>query len=237
MKHTVLILSVAALVASLSVASLAFEINLDELNHIKVIPPACSNAQCCEAEQGYTAHCRKPICPHCHGSACMVICEMKKVKKTVWVVECEKFAPVNPSCNFFDVLKSKLISGKKSGGCEPEGCCEKGCCGEGCCKACTPPQCGRVRCKKKLVKKEITCEVPVYKCVVTGCRACCSDGCGESKPAPVENPAPFPEAPPNVSAQRLPVAPARTMSPPILMQEKKEVPQTSKLRVPVFEFY
>ena len=39
-----------------------------------------------------------------------------------------------------------------------------------------PPKCGKVRTRKKLVKKEIVCEVPVYKCVVV-----CSDpGCCEA---------------------------------------------------------
>jgi hypothetical protein len=34
------------------------------------------------------------------------------------------------------------------------------------------PKCGPVRTKMKLVKKEIDCEVPVYKCVVVcGCKA------------------------------------------------------------------
>jgi hypothetical protein len=52
-----------------------------------------------------------------------------------------------------------------------------------------PPRCGKVRCVKKLVKKEITCEVPVYKCVVV----CCSPGCceaarrdGGAAPAPTQ---------------------------------------------------
>jgi hypothetical protein len=51
-----------------------------------------------------------------------------------------------------------------------------------------PPRCGPVRLRKKLVKKEIVCEVPVYKCVVVcgnGCCDCC-DPCGfgeEAEPA------------------------------------------------------
>jgi hypothetical protein len=36
-----------------------------------------------------------------------------------------------------------------------------------------PPTCGKVRTRKTLVKKDITCEVPVYKTVVV-----CAAGCG-----------------------------------------------------------
>ena len=50
-----------------------------------------------------------------------------------------------------------------------------------------PPRCGPVRTRKKLVKKEITCEVPVYRCVI----GCSNNGCGEvgagcMEPEPLE---------------------------------------------------
>jgi hypothetical protein len=68
--------------------------------------------------------------------------------------------------------------------CDDGGCCEP-CgdrCGEGCCgpKSCygipvAKPKCGPVRCRKVLVKKEYTCEVPVYECVVKYlCPGCCA---------------------------------------------------------------
>jgi hypothetical protein len=34
---------------------------------------------------------------------------------------------------------------------------------------CCTPRCGKVRCKKKLVKKEIKVQVPVYRCKVVDC--------------------------------------------------------------------
>ena len=218
MRHTVLILLGAALIASLpAISSQAIELKL----HAKACSPACCTEpqccepQCCETDTCCKNHCHKPICPHCHGCSCMVVCEMKKVKKTVWTVEYKKFAPVNPGCNLFDVIKSKLGGCKKTGCCDPEGCCEEtcggdGCCGHGCCKSCTPPECGRARCIKKLVKKEITVEVPVYKCVVTGRRACCDDCRDGAAPAdvpanaPKTTPAPVPSEEPPKATLRVP---------------------------------
>jgi len=108
---------------------------------------------------------------------CKVICEMKEVKKTCWVVECEEFCVPLPGCGPF--CKSACCDGCDSG-------CDIGC-GDGCpsdpCaslrRPIVPPKCGKVRCRKKLVKKEITCEVPVYKCVVVCCKGCCDSVCCE----------------------------------------------------------
>ena len=235
MKHTFLLFLATALAVSLQATS-GQAIDL-KLPSVCISPKCCEAPQCCEEPQcceteACKPKCTKPICPCCHKSSCMVVCEMKKVKKTVWVVEYEKFAPVNPSCNLLDVICDKVISCTKSdcgeaGCCEPEACSEEtGCdnaCGHGCCdKKYVTPECGRVRCKKKLIKKEITCEVPVYKCVVTGCKATCSDcgeaGCGESAPAVT------PEAQPEAT-------PAPTPE-----KEKEEAP-VARLRVPVFERY
>jgi hypothetical protein len=75
-------------------------------------------------------------------------------------------------------------------------CSEPTCCDTNCScagkKSCykkrplVPPRCGPVRCRKKLVKKTITCEVPVYKCVV--CGACC-DACSPCHDIPPATPA------------------------------------------------
>ena len=72
-----------------------------------------------------------------------------------------------------------------------------------------PPKCGHVRCRKKLVKKEITCEVPVYKCVVEYvCCDCCGPSCGvctePAAPMPTATGAPA-EAP--IPAAPIPAAP------------------------------
>jgi hypothetical protein len=114
-------------------------------------------------------------CPRCGvPKTCKVVCEMQKVTKTVWTVECEEFCAALPRC---------------AAACQPCSGCGKASCAscESCCDPCAslcrpmvPPQCGKVRCRKKLVKKEITCEVPVYKCVVV----CCCPGCSQAACGP-----------------------------------------------------
>jgi hypothetical protein len=55
------------------------------------------------------------------------------------------------------------------------------------------PNCGKVRTKKTLEKKEITCKIPSYKCVVVyvcpKCGSKCSEGAQPEPPSP-EAPAP-----------------------------------------------
>ena len=52
---------------------------------------ACPQPACCEPEQA--------CCGKCGGaSICKIVCEMKKVKKTVWTVECEEFCTMLPGC-------------------------------------------------------------------------------------------------------------------------------------------
>ena len=118
------------------------------------------------------------------NKVCKVVCETKKVKKTVWVVECEEFCPSLPNC-----CRARKSCG---GDCQAD-CGEEGCGGKDCCDPCAslrrpmvPPKCGKVRTRKKLVKKQITCEVPVYKCVVVCCEPSCAascGGCGDEAPA------------------------------------------------------
>jgi len=117
----------------------------------------CGSPQCC-------GHCG---CGACCEKVCQVVCEMKEVKKTVWVVECEEYCVPLPDC-------------RNCPSCFPsrdEGC---GSCCTGSPCAAVPPRCGPVRCKKKLVKKEITCQVPVYKCVVRYLCGNCCEQCEES---------------------------------------------------------
>ena len=133
----------------------------------------CSEPACCDPAPACCARCGQ-------ATVCKIVCEMKKVKKTVWTAECEEFCPLLPGCGPLGVLGCCL---NKSSDC---GCDEGASCGpeEGCgcgCDPCAslqrpmhPPKCGKVRTRKTLVKKEITCEVPVYKTVVV-----CAGGCGE----------------------------------------------------------
>ena len=120
---------------------------------------------------------KNPGC-HCGGQKVRkIVCEMKKVTKTVWAVECEEFCSLLPGrptgrcCS-----KTACRDRQNCGGCDSYG--NSGSCGKDPCKSVrsagmVPPKCGSVRCKKKLVKKQIDCEVPVYKCVVVPCSSCC----------------------------------------------------------------
>jgi len=152
----------------------------------------CGTPDCCEPEQvcgtpDCCGHCgRRSVC----DKVCRVVCEMKEVKKTVWTVETEEFCVPMPNCGH----------GCQQG-CGSCGSCDAGGCGEESCTTCgcdpceslrnrkvVPPRCGPVRCRKKLVKKEITCEVPTYKCVVEFCCPGCDSGCGEEEAAPAATP-------------------------------------------------
>jgi hypothetical protein len=150
-----------------------------------------------------TQVCGSPDCCHHCGAqgecqrSCKIVCEMKEVKKTVWVVKCGEFCTMMPNlgckckcgeCN--ECVRSGVCADRKCGKCDP-------------CSSLTnrnylTPDCGRVRGKKTLEKKEITCKVPTYKCVVEyTCAACGTTACSEgAKPAetkaPAENSAPTP---------------------------------------------
>jgi hypothetical protein len=118
--------------------------------------------------------CETPACPgpggaYC-GKTCKVVREMKKVTKTVWVVECEEFCPSLPGC----------ACGCSCGKTACDGTCDDQCASLR--RPMTPPTCCAVRTRKKLVKKEIECEVPVYKCVVVAC----GEGCGDRAAAPAK---------------------------------------------------
>ena len=135
-------------------------------------------------------NCGAPACCNethecCNGcgvqKTCKVVCEMKKIKKTVWTVKCEEFCTSLPGCK------------SSCGDCCDTGC-NSGCCGDPCAslkKPMVPPKCGKVRCRKKLVKKTITCEIPSYKCIVVCCNAGCNACCDKSdweKAAPAKAP-------------------------------------------------
>jgi len=124
-------------------------------------------------------------CGSCGKSDCQVVCEMKTVKKSCWVVECEQICPSLPNCPKWGCGRS-CGSKKSCGSCDDAAGC--GDCGKGCkSRPLVPPKCGKSRTIKKLVKKEYTCEVPVYKCVA--CAGCGPDGCGGEEAAPPAVPA------------------------------------------------
>lgn len=127
-------------------------------------------------------------CSRCGAAkTCQVVCEMKTVKKTVWVVECQDVCTALPGC----VLGCRR-------GCDGCGADEN--CGQRCgrCNPCdslskcmAPPKCGSVRSVKKLVKKEIEYQVPTYRCVAV----CCGCGCGQGGCDPEKGPAEAAPAP------------------------------------------
>lgn len=135
---------------------------------VDAFPPIESMEQMVYGEPGCCAHCTQQCT--CQKRT-YVVCEMKKVKKTVFNCECENVCGLNPSSMFPDSLFGISLWGHKPMGCGETGC---GDCAAGCCKK--APKASHCRTRKVLVKKTITVEVPVYKCVV---EYCC-DGCGNS---------------------------------------------------------
>jgi len=159
---------------------------------VEACDPGCADPGC--ADPG--------CCGPCARKVCRVVTETKKVKKHVWVVECEEHCPSLPGSGLFN--RCKNCCGVGCGACGPV-CQQPAACGTACgsCDPCAsvrakthcPPICGKVRCRKVLKKKEIECEVPSYKCVVT-CTAPCvtraaSSACTSS--APASEPAPTSE--------------------------------------------
>ena len=155
-------------------------------------PGTCNEVQTC-GDPNCCAHCG---CHDCCEKYCKVVCEMKEIKKTVWAVKCEDFCTSLPSCplNCDDC-------------CDPcnKECCKESNCDNGgkCCNPCAsienrnynPPKCGKVRTKKTLEKKEITCKIPSYKCVVVYACANCGSKCGgerAAQEAPAKDPTPAP---------------------------------------------
>jgi hypothetical protein len=166
-------------------------------------PEACKEVQTCGSSD---------CCAHCGNHACCekyckVVCEMKEVKKTVWVVKCSDFCAPLPACplNSCDGCKS---------GCKDDSCTQCDGCSDKSCDPCASlenrnyrqPNCGKVRGKKTLEKKEITCKIPSYKCVVVyacaGC-GCKLDDCQKSETQAPTNPNPTP-APKTTNVAPLP---------------------------------
>ena len=180
--------------------------------------PACCDKACCE-----------PAC--CAKKYCKIVCDTVKVKKHVWTVECDEFCVPLPNCDLG--LKCGCDRNGCCGeGCQ-EGCCETGCgitaanspkciakatdpCGVlNCCRKVIAPKCGPVRCRKKLVKKEVVCEVPTYKCVVVSCgEGCCDPACGATEQAPAEQAAPA-EAPQAPAPAEIPAPPQASIMAPM----------------------
>jgi hypothetical protein len=163
----------------------------------------CGAPDCC-ANCGARTSCEK---------SCRIVCEMKEVKKTVWVVKCSEFCTMLPGCDRECEEDGCSTCGKE--GCGVVASCEG--CGQKSCNPCAvleakkyvTPDCGKIRDKKTLEKKEVICKVPTYKCVVTyGCGGCGSQGSGGKieQQAPAAAPTTTP-APPPKTTQLAPLPP------------------------------
>jgi len=77
-----------------------------------------------------------------------------------------------------------------------------------------PPHCGKVRTVKTLEKKEVTCKIPAYKCVVVYVCQNCGSKCSEGIKA--DQSAPMPAAPDSnlLPAPKPPIPTKTTMSAP-----------------------
>ena len=149
----------------------------------------CGAPQCCDEP----AACGPQDCCAKCGSqrACKVICQTKKIEKTVWAVECDEVCLPLPRCDGCRLgckdpcnacCEASCGKGGKCGGC-------KLCGGDPCaalkCRKIVPPKCGKPRCRKRLVKKTVVCEVPIYKCIPV-CPRGCGNGCLKGDAIPEE---------------------------------------------------
>ncbi len=158
--------------------------------------------QSCGAEPECCAGCGETAA--CQPTKCQIVCGVKKIKKHCWVVEREEFCTLLPGC------RDRGCNRGCQSGCD-SGCGEADDCGQGCGETCStkclvPPRAGPVHCRKKLIKKEYTIEIPIYKCVVRNlCGGCCDPSGGEVEEAPQAAPEntqtlDLPPAPPVVTA-------------------------------------
>jgi hypothetical protein len=176
-------------------------------------PGACTEVQTCGAA-GHCACCGRTCQCEKH---CQVVCQMKEVKKTVWVVKCEDFCAPLPNCGLGCRKDCNGCKSCAAGGVEPT-CCE-GCgkkrdpCAAEKNKCYVPPKCGKVRTRKVLEKKEVVCMVPSYKCVVVyTCPNCCgSEKCDGQAPATPVKPA-LPPPPAGQTTDRAPLPPELSLT-------------------------
>jgi hypothetical protein len=157
---------------------------------------AAAGEDCCGGPDqcgrcGCHSHCQK---------YCKIVPAEKEIKKTVWGVKCEDFCAPLPGlpCGHHCGCGHDGCGGQcQEASCENcDQCGGKGC--DLCSKICTvPPKCGCVRNKKTLEKKEVTCKIQCWKCVVVYACPGCGEGCCEAGFAPVKpgDAAPLPSAP------------------------------------------
>ena len=148
---------------------------------------------------------------------CQVVCEMKEVKKHVWVVKCEDF------CRSAAELRHGLQRLRRVRGLQRREDLRgrTRLAAMAAARSATraprrrtrcyvPPKCGKVREKKTLEKKEVVCKVPSYKCVVVYCCPNCGSGqnCeGDVTPAAPKAPTAPSPAPAKTTIRKAPMPP------------------------------
>jgi hypothetical protein len=161
-------------------------------------------------------------CCHCGGGCkvrkmCRLVCETEVIKDYCYGCECEDFC---------------IPDHAKRGCLHCDGCCGEledcDCCSQRpWCKLewfnwC--PTCAKPKCVKKLVKYEISREVPSYKWVVeTVCEGCCQE-CGDYQPCDAEG-CPIPDYGSGADAEAPPPVPGDPAPMPTPPPVPKPVPE------------
>jgi len=191
MRTLVISLAIGLLVATMAAAA-------------DCTPAACSKALGCGDK-----NCRD----------CKVESGVRLVKRHVWVVECSEMCPRLPGRDC-GRGRCKLDGCGQSCDAGYDASCENGCAKVDPCESLkdrkyVQPKCMKSRSIKKLVRKEILCEVPAFKCVPACGKPAACGGCGETGDAAEATPdsgAPE-EAPP---APDEPSAPETAPEPPVV---------------------
>jgi hypothetical protein len=175
-------------------------------------PEACKEVQTC----GSSDCCAYCGCHGCCEKYCRIVCEMKEVKKTVWAVHCKDFCAPLPNCPLHCCEGCENGDDESCKTCNCENSCDKHCdvCADLENRNYVPPHCGKVRTVKTLEKKEVTCKIPAYKCVVVYVCQNCGSKCSEGIKA--DQSAPMPAAPDSnlLPAPKPPIPTKTTMSAP-----------------------
>ena len=178
-------------------------------------PAACGEVHTC----GGADRCGHCGCQCCCQKWCQVVCEMKEIKKIVWIVHCEDFCAAAP-----------LAALQRCGDCDSckAADCNEAACGEGSGEKCNPcaseeskrpvpPKCGKVREKKAGKGGGDLQGALLQMCGGLLLPACDAQDVDEKPaPAPVAGPPPRLPGPNKTTEVALPVPPVAAHSIPVL---------------------
>ncbi len=129
----------------------------------------CCNNRCCDCGCACDDNCDK---------VCKLVCEKKKITKIHYACECEDFCVPGRSCFVCDNCAEAPCPELPKDQCS---CCAHSPLTDIHWKDWNPGECGCVKTRKKLVKYEVTAEVPSFKWVVE--KRCAACACNEAKGA------------------------------------------------------